>query len=114
MKSCLIAAVLAPLVACLMALAGSGDEPKEKKASMWTGKLQTGVFAIGGETTGIVLKTKDKGAFELDLGKNKELRAQAEKLNGKEVTVEGTLTIRKGVEIRERRIITATSLKEVK
>jgi hypothetical protein len=93
----------------LFTLAAWGDQPA-KKVEM-TGKLRTGVVAIGGETTGIIIETK-KGRFELDLGKNKELRARAAKLNGKQVTVTGTLVIRKGVEVKERRIITVKTLKE--
>lgn len=104
--------LMAAAVVLLAVLPGTTQEPKDKKEAVWTGKLQTGVFAIGGETTGIVLATKDKGRFELDLGKNKALREQAEKLNGKQVEVKGTLMIRKGVEIKERRIITVTSVKE--
>jgi hypothetical protein len=73
------------------------------------GTLQTGVAAIGGETTGVLLKTKD-GTLELDL-KDKEQRADAEKLNGKPVLVNGTLAVRKGVEIGQRLIVTVTSLK---
>lgn len=41
-----------------------------------------------------------------------ELRKKAESLNGKNVTVTGTLNIRKGVEVAERRIISVTALKE--
>ncbi len=107
--------VMAAGLAFLLGMPAMADEGKDKKdppkAAEWTGKLQTGVFTIGGETTGIVLMTKG-GSFELDLGKNKELRDKANKLNGKQVTVTGTLNVRKGVEVKERRIITVTGLKE--
>jgi hypothetical protein len=78
-----------------------------------TGTLRTGIVAIGGETTGTVIQTK-KGTFELDLGKNKELRDKAEKLKGKTVTVTGSLVIRKGVEVKVRKIIVVTRLQEAK
>jgi acetyl esterase/lipase len=82
------------------------------KAVELRGILRTGIVAIGGETTGTIIQT-DKGSFELDLGSGKELRAKAERLAGKTVVVKGTLTIRKGVEIRERRIVTVRVLEPV-
>ncbi len=89
----------------------AGDAPatgQDKKADSYIkiharGKLETGIMAIGGETTGTVLKTKG-GTLELDLAKNK-LTDQAEKWNGKDVVVTGELSIRKGVEIRQRLIV---------
>jgi hypothetical protein len=95
-------------VVCVVVLsfATAGGEPKEVQLR---GKLRTGIVAIGGETTGTVIDT-DKGRFELDLGNNKELRAKAERLDGKAVVVKGTLTIRKGVEVKERRILAVRSL----
>ena len=93
---------------CLAALSATAADKEEPKATEWTGKLETGIVAIGGETTGVVLTTKS-GRFELQL--NKEQREKAEKLNGKQVTVTGKLTIKKGVEVRERRIIEVTTIK---
>jgi hypothetical protein len=84
------------------------------KKVQFKGKLQTGIVAIGGETTGVILDVKKKGKvvrYELDLTKNKALRDKADKLNGKEVEVKGTLNVRKGLAVKERRIITVTSLK---
>lgn len=89
---------------------GKKDEPKKVEMK---GALEVGIVAIGGETTGTILKTKD-GTFELDLAKNKELQQKAIKLNGKEVAVSGTLVIRPGVEVKERKIITVTTLEEAK
>jgi hypothetical protein len=74
------------------------------------GTLQTGVVAIGGETTGILVKTND-GTLELELGKDKDLRAAAEKLNGQPVLVTGTLTLKRGVERGMRAIVTVATLK---
>lgn len=76
-----------------------------------TGTLRTGIVAIGGETTGVILETKE-GKYELDFGKDKELRQKAGKLNGKTVQVAGTLEIRKGVEVKERKIVIVTRLEE--
>jgi hypothetical protein len=73
------------------------------------GTLSTGVKAIGGETTGIVI-TNAQGRWELDLGNNPSLRALATQLQGKQVVVEGILTIRQGIEIPERSIIKVSRL----
>ena len=94
---------LLPLCAAawLLALAAPAADKAPRKVKL-EGVLRTGVVAIGGETTGTVLKTK-KGDFELDLGKDKNLRAKAERLNGKKVVVAGTLRVRKGVEVTSRK-----------
>ena len=73
-----------------------------------TGKITTGIMAIGGETTGITLND-GKLTYELDI-KNAALKKTAEDLNGKQVTVKGTLTIKAGVEVGQRRIITVETL----
>jgi hypothetical protein len=71
-------------------------DPKGKEKVELTGTLRTGIVAIGGETTGTLIETK-KGKFELDFGKKKELRQ-----------------IHKGVEIKQRKIVSVTSLEEAK
>ena len=86
---------------------------QDKKADSYIkiqarGKLETGIMAIGGETTGTILHTKS-GTLESDLAKNK-LGDQAEKLNGKAVVVTGTLSIRKGVEIHQRLIVVVETI----
>jgi len=86
---------------------------QEAKKVELQGKLRTGIVAIGAETTGTIIETKD-GAFELDFGKDKALREKADKLNGKAVQVAGTLTIRKGVEVKERKIVAVSKLEEAK
>jgi len=91
---------------CLLALPALAAD----KEVQVRGTLKTGIVAIGGETTGTIVRTK-AGTFELDLGKDKELRALAKKLDGKEVVVSGPLQVRKGVEVKERRIITVKTLK---
>src|SRR5580765_8240466 len=64
------------------------------------GTLETGMMAIGGETTGTIIRVKNV-TWELDLGHNKELQALATKLQKKPVLVTGTYQKLKGVEIRE-------------
>ena len=81
-------------------------------AANFEGTLQTGIVAIGGETTGIVLKTKADGQYELDLNKSDQLQKLADTLNGKKVVVEGDYKPRAGVEVKERRIILVKALKE--
>ncbi len=97
---------------CLMGLSAIAADKDGKKVEM-KGKLRTGIVVAGGETTGTIIETKD-GTFELDFGKNKEFRQKAKKLDGKMVQVEGTLTVRKGVEVKERKIVAVTKLEEAK
>jgi hypothetical protein len=75
------------------------------------GKLKTGIFAIGGETTGSTI-TADAITWELDFGSNKTLLEQAQKWNGKQVHVKGRLHRKPGVEVRERWIVDVKSLVE--
>ena len=94
---------------------GHADKKDDKAEESYVkveikGTLQTGVAAIGGETTGTVIRTKN-GTLELDLAKDKDLQAQANKLNGKTVLVTDSLTVRRGVEVRQRYIVTVASLK---
>jgi hypothetical protein len=74
------------------------------------GTLQTGMMAIGGETTGTIIRANNV-QWELDLGGNAQLQANAEKLDGKSVVVTGRYEKRKGVEIRERHIVKVETLK---
>src|SRR5947207_1141086 len=102
-------------------LAGSSMDAADKKGKgadsfikiTAKGALRTGLVAIGGETTGTTITTKD-GTLELDFGKNKKLRDLAAKLDKKPVEVTGTLTMRQGVENpRTRLIVRVTQLKAV-
>lgn len=77
------------------------------------GKLETGIKAIGGETTGTIIRV-DKIVWELDLGGNKELVAVAEKLDKQPVVVTGRYQQKPGVEIRVRHIVTVKTLKAAK
>lgn len=94
------------LVTALLAAIAPADESISVTV---VGKLRTGIVAIGGETTGTTISAKGV-TWELDFGKNEELRKAAEMLNGKKVTVKGTLERRAGVEVKERWIVTVTEL----
>jgi hypothetical protein len=87
------------------------DEKAAEKT--YEGTLETGMMAIGGETTGTILKTKD-GQFELDVQGKADLQKAVESLNGKKVTVVGVYKPKAGVEVKERKIILVSSLKEAK
>jgi hypothetical protein len=73
------------------------------------GTLETEIVAIGGETTGIVIHTKD-GDWDLDFRDNKELDKLADTLNKKAVIVSGICRKIEGVEKPERNIIEVTHL----
>ena len=62
----------------------------------WTGKITAGLMAIGGETTGIMIVTA-QDQLEL-LPADQSMRQRLEQLNGKTVTIRGTLRRRAGVE----------------
>jgi hypothetical protein len=74
----------------------------------YTGKLTTGMMAIGGETTGTVI-SDGKSSYELDI-KDAALKTKAQGLSGKQATVKGVLTLKAGVEIAQRRIISVESI----
>ncbi len=67
-------------------------------------------MAFGGETTGVIIVTSD-GTYELDLKQNPEWSNQSWQLDGKQVTVEGKLFVRKGIEVKKRWIIHVSSMK---
>jgi hypothetical protein len=73
------------------------------------GILQTSMAAIGGETTGVVMKVGDL-SLELDLGENRALQELSERLNGKTVLIKGTLKRIKGIERGERDVVVVESL----
>lgn len=74
----------------------------------FTGILTVGVIAIGGETTGTIIRD-GKTTYELDI-RDAVLQRKAQELNGKSVTVKGTLTVKPGVEITTRYILLVDSL----
>jgi OmpA family len=76
----------------------------------WTGRIAAGMLAIGGETTGLTIAT-GQGRLELQVA-DQTLRKRLQELNGKTVTVRGTLEIRPGVEVGTRRIVTVSEIVE--
>ena len=77
------------------------------------GTLETGIVAIGGETTGTIIKV-GKVTWELDLGGNQDLLELAGKLNKQPVVVTGRYQQKPGVEIPVRHIVTVKTLKGAK
>jgi hypothetical protein len=104
----LLTALLPSMVAMTGQAAGEPPQADYVKVEI-RGTLETGVIAIGGETTGIVVRSAGS-AWELDLGGNAELKQQAEQLNGKTVVVTGVYRRQKGVEIPERHIVAVATL----
>jgi len=98
-------------VFCMMAhdpaQAGDKDKKEAKKVEL-KGIIKTGIVAIGGETTGTIVETKE-GNYELAV--SKELRADVDKLNKMEAIVTGTLAIKKGLAVKERKIVTVETVK---
>ncbi len=72
------------------------------------GKIETGMMAIGGETTGVILTTYEGQSYEL-IVKMAE-KEKLEKLSGQSFEVLGELIRIESVESIERRAIIVTSL----
>ena len=91
------------------AAASGGDESIEVVVR---GTVKTGIMAIGGETTGVTITARG-ATWELDLGRDPELRRKADALSGRRAVVRGSLEVRRGVERRTRHIVTVTSIEPV-
>lgn len=89
-----------------MLAGGGGDDSIEVVVR---GTLRTGIMAIGAETTGTTITARGV-TWELDLAGDRRLAAKAESLSGRKVVVRGTLEVRRGVERRQRHIVTVTSI----
>ena len=105
MTSLLVAALMLPVVA----VAADNDNHQYIKVEI-RGILETGVVAIGGETTGTVINARGV-TWELDFDDNENFHYLAKWLHEKEALVTGTYKKIKGVEIRERNIVKVTTLK---
>jgi hypothetical protein len=73
------------------------------------GILETGMLAVGGETTGTVIRANNV-TWELDFGGNRSFQELATRLNGQWVLVTGTYHKGRGVEVAERHIVRVTGL----
>ena len=71
------------------------------------GKIKQSVVAVGAETTGTILQATDGMLYELDLSIALLTPEDKKQLDGKTVTIEGLLTLRRGVEVGTRRIVYA-------
>lgn len=76
------------------------------------GTLESGIMAIGGETTGVMITVRDV-AWELDVGGDAALRELVSRLHGKAVVVRGAYRRIPGIEIPYRDIVTVTTLEAV-
>ena len=101
--------LLTGLATAMSTASATAEEPKESIHVTVVGKIQTGIAAIGGETTGVLIRSKNI-TWELELGRDEKKLKTAAGLDGKLVRVTGTLERRKGVEIGERWIVTVESL----
>jgi hypothetical protein len=109
----LLSVLVLALSACLVVQSQAGGDGKKDESYVKVevkGKLQTGIMAPGGETTGVIVQT-DTMTLELDFGKNKELQATADKLKNQVIIATGTLAMRKGVAVKTRLIVSVTDLK---
>lgn len=107
----LMLAVMLPLLGAVLLAA---DEKEDGYIDVEIkGTLETGIVAIGAETTGTIIKA-GKVTWELDLGGKKELIDMAEKLNKQPVIVTGRYQQKAGVEIPVRHIVTVKTLKGAK
>lgn len=110
-------AMLGGLTLCLLGWSGSPrltwaqevDVPKDVIEVSMVGTLDAQVFAIGGETTGVVISSKGI-TWELDFGDQPNLRELANQLHGTKVRVQGELAARKGIEIQQRWMVNVASL----
>jgi hypothetical protein len=84
--------------------------PREaEQVETFTGTLESGVMAIGGETTGWrLVGDGESGGIEVDVS---NVRAQAEMYAGKRVTITGTMTHRDYVERGRVRVLVAERIR---
>jgi hypothetical protein len=96
----------ASLVGCQTSPDAPATQPRhEGKMETFTGTLESGVMAIGGESTGWRLVGDGQtGGIEVDVSR---LRERAEKLAGTRVSVSGRMTERDHVERGRVRVLVA-------
>jgi outer membrane protein OmpA-like peptidoglycan-associated protein len=97
------------LVKILSPAPGAKTATAQAGPGEWTGRVTTGMMAAGGETTGIILVTAED-QLELQPA-DPAMRQRLQDLNGKTVTIRGTLQIARGVEIKTRRIIKVADIR---
>ena len=72
-----------------------------------TGILRGGIVAVGAETTGWVLETADRSRVDVNVSR---VQAEAEKLEGQRVVVEGEMVTANWVERGEKPMLMADSI----
>jgi hypothetical protein len=100
------AVACASLVGCQNQSDAPATQPRrEAKMETFTGKLESGVMAIGGESTGWrLVGDNEAGGIDLDVAR---VRERAEQLTGRHVTVSGKMTQRDYVERGKVRVLVA-------
>ncbi|MDG2383336.1 MAG: hypothetical protein P8N76_16825 [Pirellulaceae bacterium] len=97
------------VLTCLLSSWGAGHgNAMDSITVRVVGTLETGIVAIGGESTGTTI-TANGICWELAVDEPK-VRKLCDRLNGKKVVVEGTLGSRAGIETGKRWIVTVTHL----
>jgi len=74
------------------------------------GTLNSGIMAIGGETTGTTVSAGEI-VWELEISPNSDLAERLAALNGAEVVVTGSYREMRGVEVPLRYIVTVDSIR---
>lgn len=93
------------LGACFTTSVAAAEKPRRlTRPIVVAGVLETGLMAIGGETTGTTLTSHGR-IYELDFSSKPDMEEIASGLNGREVVVTGPLRLVRGVEVKERWII---------
>ena len=102
--------VIGMLWACQDKPRGPTTKPREAdRMETFSGTLESGVMAIGGETTGWrLVGDGESGGIEVDVA---NVRAQAEMYAGKRVTITGTMTHRDYVERGRVRVLVAERIR---
>ena len=110
LRIAIVVIVLGTLWGCLDKPHGPTARPRNgEQMESFTGTLQSGVMAIGGETTGWrLVGDGESGGIEVDVA---NVRVQAETLAGRRVTVTGKLTHRDYVERGQVRVLVAERIR---
>lgn len=101
-----------PLAVLGVVLVGSLTSASADPASTVAGTVHTGIAAIGGETTGVMIQEDDGTWLELDAHGDATLAGQLDHLDGKHAHVRGQIVVRHGVEIQERHILVVSKISE--
>jgi hypothetical protein len=89
--------------------AAANDQPDREIPTNFTGTLQSGVVAIGGEHTGWMIAGDGAvGGVEVDVSK---VREEARRLDGKRVTITGKMINRNYTERGKTAVLVADSIK---